>query len=267
MDVSEAKAIIKGALRRATHRWDEFESRYTRSAGATPPVFKTRKKFLRYIDEVVQCRGDLLIHKISRQQPASWHQKLELAAISSEYQQVEGIGSVVNIALTFYDSRQFFKGNVRNSYTHYLSRLYLHEHFLERVVLRYGLSGIGQIGKFVYPVLHALISHFTSMKNMEDHFYVVTELAVLAMIKSQQLNGVVLKTILLRDRFDATQTSLFAPAYQRLSEQGVDMLLFFPQSRRTVAVDAAQDSFLLDKTRCTNTFWLHNLMHDFIEQE
>jgi hypothetical protein len=263
MHQSEAKAVVKGAMRRAGHRWDELETTFRPLSESGQPLLKTRKKFLRYIDDIIKCRGDLLIHKIRCKQPRSWHEKIELAAITSEYEDVAGIGSVAKVAVCFYDSRQFFKGNVRAAYAHYVSRLYLHEHFLERMVLRSGLSDIGEIGRIIYPILHSLIDNFTSMKNLEEHFYVVSETAVMVLEKSHELNGLVLKTVLLRERFDDSQNRLFASAYKRLTEQGGGMLFLFPSSKRMIDVGRLDEPLLLQKSSCADTFLLHNVQHDF----
>lgn len=263
MNQSEAKAVVKGAMRRAGHRWDELETTRSLVSKSGQPLINTRKKFLRYIDEIIKFRGDLLIHKIKSQQPNSWHQKIELASMTSEFEDIEGVGSVAKLSLCLYDSRQFFKGHVRTAYTHYVSRLYLHEHFLERMVLRSGLSGIGEIGHIVYPILNSLIDNFTSMRNLEEKFYAVSDTAVMVLEKSSSLNGVVLKTVLLRERFNESQCGLFASAYKRLTEQGGGMLLFFPSSKRMIDIGGLYNQFLLQKECCADTFWLHNVLHDF----
>lgn len=267
MDGSEAKAIIKGAMRRAGHRWDKFEATYMADQEADRPMFKTRKKFLRYVDDLMAWRGDLLIHHLRVQQPSSWHQKIELAAITSEYEEVEGIGAVAKIAVCFYDSRQFFKGNVQAANSHYLSRVYLHEHFLQRMVLRYGVKGIGEIGKIVYPLLHALMDNFTSLRNLEEDFYLVSDAAVMTIKKCKALDGVLLKTVLLRDRFSSTQAEQFSSVYQRIDAQGDDqhrrMVIYFPTSKRMIDVNDMSCSLLSHKQHCDNTIWLHNIRHDF----
>ncbi len=263
MHQSEAKAVVKGAMRRVGHRWDELETTFRPVSESGSPLIKTKKKFLRYIDEVIKFRGELLIHKVTSQQRNSWHQKIELASLSSEYEDVDGVGSVAKISVCFYDSRQFFKGNQRSAYTHYVSRLYLHEHFLERMVLRSGLSGIGEIGRVVYPILHSLVDNFTSVRNLEEHFYVVSDTAVMVLEKSDSLSGLVLKTVLLRERFDDLQYDLFDSSYKRLAEQGGGMLFFFPSSKRMVDILRLDNQLLLQKECCANTFWLHNLLHDF----
>ncbi len=109
MHQSEAKAVVKGAMRRVGHRWDELETTFRPVSESGSPLIKTKKKFLRYIDEVIKFRGELLIHKVTSQQRNSWHQKIELASLSSEYEDVDGVGSVAKISVCFTIPGSFLK--------------------------------------------------------------------------------------------------------------------------------------------------------------
>lgn len=258
MHESMAKAEVKGAMRRAGQRWNDYENGMRRGA----PNLGSRKKFMKFTEDVISYHGDLMIHRHKWCHPNSWHFKMEVASVQSEYIEVEGVGKVTGLVINFYDSRRMLKGNWWSGSMSYTSRIYLHEHFLIRTVQRLGLPGVGKIGQYVYPMLNFLIDNYPSMRNLEDHFYLLSEDAVFVIEKLPGLKGVAFKTVLMKEYFSDEQERFFYTAYRQFHDNHSNMMVFMPKSGRYLAVPA--EDFMINREEiCGHTFWLHDIILDF----
>ena len=97
---SIAKAELKGAFRRATERYELFMKK-VRTGVVT---FGSRKNHLRYIEEMVKCRGEFMLdHRVCHHH-SSWHFHSVMTSLDTYFQNIEGIGNVVRLVIDGWDS-------------------------------------------------------------------------------------------------------------------------------------------------------------------
>ncbi len=249
---SIAKAELKGAFRRATVRYELFMKK-VRSGGVK---FGSRKNHLRYIEELVRCRGEFLLDKRVCHHHSSWHFHSVMTSLDTYFQNIEGIGNVVRLVIDGWDSRRIMKGDKRGM-QRLLTRLFVHEHFLIRAVQRLGLESLRDLGNQVFPLFSYILRENLSFRLLGGSVHFVMPDYVLVAEKLPNSYGLVFKTILLRERFSEQQLSQYQAAYQLMFNKKSDCIMLNHDTGHLVSLHFNGQE--INQTLLKESFWMRDI--------
>lgn len=255
---SVAKAEVKGAFRKATQRYDAFYHKL--KTGVVK--FNSRKNHLRYIDELASCRGDFMLdHRVCHNH-SSWHFQSVMTSVETEFHHLDNIGNICCLVVDGWDSRKMMKGDIKG-HRRYLSRLFLHEHFLIRIVQRLGLSGIKQVGKVLFPLFSYILRENLSFRLLGNDVHFVMPGYVLVAEKLPNSYGLVLKTILMREYFSDAQQKQYHSAYQLLQNQQCDCVMLNNDSGYLMAMHFDEPG--MNAKLLTESFWMRDVLSEILQ--
>ena len=249
---SIAKAELKGAFRRATDRYELFMKKVRTGV----VKFGSRKNHLRYVEELVRCRGEFLLDQRVCHNHASWHFHSVMTSLDTFFQNIEGIGNVVRLVIDGWDSRKIMKGDKRGL-QRLLTRLFVHEHFLIRAVQRFGLEGLKGLGKQVFPLFSYILRENLSFRLLGKSVHFVMPDYVLVAEKLPNSYGLVFKTILLRDRFSEQQLIQYQAAYQRMFNNKSDCVMFNRDTGHLISLHFTEQG--INQTLLKESFWIRDI--------
>ena len=252
---SVAKAEVKGAFRKATQRYDEFYKKL--KTGIVK--FNSRKNHLRYIEELVQCRGEFMLdHRVCHHH-SSWHFQSVMTSVETEFHHLNNIGNICCLVIDGWDSRKMMKGDIKG-HRRFLSRLFLHEHFLIRIVQRLGLTGIKNIGKVLFPLFSYILRENLSFRLVGNDVHFVMPGYVLVAEKLPNSYGLVFKTILMREHFSAAQQAQYNSAYQWMINQQSDCVMLNSDTGHLIAIHFDEPG--INTTLLNKSFWMRGVLSE-----
>ncbi len=249
---SIAKAELKGAFRRATERYELFMKK-VRTGVVT---FGSRKNHLRYIEEMVKCRGEFMLdHRVCHHH-SSWHFHSVMTSLDTYFQNIEGIGNVVRLVIDGWDSRRMMKGDKRGM-QRLLTRLFVHQHFLIRAVQRLGLEGLKGLGNQVFPIFSYILRENISFRLLGKSVHFIMPNYVLVAEKISNSYGLVFKTILLREQFSEQQLRQYQAAYQLMCNQRSDCVMLNQETGHLIALHFNEQG--INQTLLKESFWMRDI--------
>ncbi len=211
---SEAKAILKGAIRRAHIYGDQLlQKKHQRMH-----VKKTRsmKVLNEFLEEEISWYGDFLVtcNKFKKYGiGTSKHFRAEFSAIEPELKYADEIGDLCRYMICYFDSRKLAQCKV-NAIRRFSSQFYFHEHFLIRCIHRLNKRTIGEIASEIYPVIEWLVTQNVPLSKFDETNYFVFKEFVAITQKLPHGKGLVFKTILLIDRLTPEDQKKFTSAIE-----------------------------------------------------
>ncbi|WP_445776549.1 hypothetical protein [Shewanella sp.] len=209
---TEAKAILKGALRRNHQFGDQLMQ--TKAARMGIQKARSMKVVNRIFNEELNWYGDFLVgYKYFKKYGigTTKHFKAEFTAIEPELTSVEGMGELCRFILGAFDSRKVAQCRLHGN-CKLASRFYFHEHFLIRCIHRLNFTTIGDIAVEIYPVIEWLILNNIPLRRLPETNYFVFKNFIVVAEKLSHSQGLVFKTILLKDRLTDRDNEKFIKA-------------------------------------------------------
>lgn len=253
---SIAKAELKGAFRRATERYEEFMNMTSKGM----LKFGSRKNHIKYLSEMVKCRGEFLLDQRICHAHVSWHFHSLMTSFESELQSLENIGNVTRLVVDGWDSRRIMKGEI-NGVKKYLTRLYVHEHFLIRIIQRLGLEGLRGVSKQVFPLFSYILMENLSFRSLGKSVQFVMPNHVLIAEKLSGGQGLVFKTILQREFFSEEQQKRYEPAYWMMNMQKCNGVMLNQDTGYLTSLMFSTQG--MSREFLKESFWMRDILHDF----
>jgi hypothetical protein len=208
---SIAKATLKGELRKSKANFEE-------TLKAAENFHKRRKKKLSkvdaeyYLDNSKNIYDGAIIESYKIQRRNSWHFKSQIYFITPNVYPIKDFGRAAYFAVEQFDSRHFLNG--KRNYSDILgSKLMLCEHFLLRSMQRLNLATFGDIGKMISPIINWVVNERIPLKHLPQNPMFVMKDFVLICKKLDNSEGLIFKTIIMRNVMSTKQLKEYESAF------------------------------------------------------
>lgn len=217
MHESEAKALVKGAFRKAEQRWDELIRKPAlKKHNSRKKGFSSLREAETHIYNDINYYYDFLLKTNKFIGRSSKHALHEVLAIEAELISIKNIGSVSRFVCNVFDTRKMLKGHI-NAMNSFQSNFYFEEHFIIRAIQRLNLDKIGEIGIKIFPVIISLAKNNISLKGLTDDIYIVFNNYVIVVNYIREPLALVFKTILLKEFFTEKDKYFYKLAYEKIA--------------------------------------------------
>lgn len=209
MHESIAKAQLKGQVRLAQSQSKEILD-HMQNQHLPNPLLSNKKGINKYIKAFTDMAANSIIKEKYHIKRSSWHYKYQLINFQDTPSNIPGYGSYNSIIMYSFDTRKLInikkmeQGHVRT-----IVKIFCHEHFFIRCIQRINALNIGDIGKKIYPIIEWLIQNNIPMKHIPEDAYFVCEDCVLVALRLPNSQGLLFKTILMKDQMTDKQNRLF----------------------------------------------------------
>ena len=209
MHESIAKAKLKGEIRISTSSEKDVLNNIKHKHFAKP-LLSNKKGINKYIKTFTDMSSNSIINEKHHIRRTSWHYKYEFLAFQNDFSSVENYGSFKSIMIhTFYTRKLINIKKKKQGHIQAVVKAFCHEHFFIRFMQRVGALNVGDVGKQIYPIIEWLIMNNVPMKHIPENSYLVCQDYVLIATRLPHSEGLLFKTVLMRDQMTDEQKRLF----------------------------------------------------------
>ncbi len=221
---SIATASIKGAIRRSEFRYEEAKEAIEKIYLSKRGKKLTRSDTNGFFQLIADMFGDYSIEQYIKNKKNSWHFLGEIHTIGFSTIDTEHYGKLNHFIVEQFNSRRFVKCH-SEARLWYVCYVFFQEHFFIRAIQRLGLKSVGDVGKKVYPIMQWLILENIPFKHLPENPYFVMKECVLVAHRASHNQGIVFKTVLMRDFMNDEQLNLYKRGFDILEKESLEVVM------------------------------------------
>lgn len=256
MHTSQAKALLKGCYRTGEFVISNALNKYPDLDKLNP-----KHKFQALLNLQLEALKDFSVYlaiSYDRNRKYRIFENLYMSAVPSD---IKGIGALTPFMYSFADEKKYIRNKPKNCGT-FISRLLLHEHFIQRLIQRLNLASIVEVGRHIAPLLNWLVTASVSTRGMNNCIHILFSEHVFIVKKIKADRCLVLQTVLQREFFNPDQSAFYQRGYEKL---GKFNFVVIDEAGTPLYQVPVKDSFRLSPELVSKSKWFKEVIKKDVE--